>query len=84
MENTWRLKKITEKARYTQDNLTIDEVLEEMYNMLGYAKHGCLESLSRLRAGNLDGTKLNITDTGYTFVYDFYGEEVKYIFEREG
>ena len=75
MDNTWRLRKIEANAIYTQDCLTYDELLREVFDLIGYAYHGCLKRFSRVRTGE-------VTDK-YTFVYVFEDNTVTYIFERE-
>ena len=63
MCDTWRLNKIEANTIYTQDCLTYDELLREVFDLIGYAYHGCLKRFSRVRNGE-------VTDK-YTFVYDF-------------
>ena len=78
---TWKLTKIASNTIYTQDRLTFYDLLNEMFDMLGYAHHGCLQNwckmINRERVPNI----ISNADT-YKFVFDFDGDKVIYIFER--
>lgn len=74
MNDTWRLRKITETAIYVQEHLTMNEVLSEVFSMVSYSHHGFLKYFSC----NTDKYVIS-----YVYVFDFGGDVVIYIFERE-
>lgn len=82
MRYTWKFIKIASNTIYMQDRLTFDDLLNEMFDMLGYARHGCLQNFCKMIDRERVPSIISNADT-YKFVFDFDGDKVIYIFERE-
>lgn len=80
MASKWRLKKIAENTIYTQEHLIMCEVLSEVFSMMEYAHNGLLKHVSKTRHTSCDVDGYTIS---YRYVFDFCGDKVIYIFERE-
>lgn len=71
----WTLTKVERNAKLIIENISTDELMREMADLILYARHGlCLrvKKYSTLKEGT----------TKCVFDYDFDGERVTYIFER--
>lgn len=81
MGNMWRLRQEEANTIYIKEHLTMDEVLHDMFDLIGYAHNGCLHQLHKMY-GDITCSGRQFVDT-YTFVFEFNGEKVTYIYERE-
>lgn len=70
----WTLTKKTKKAKYEATDLTVQEVIEELPQLILFAKHGCVRTVYRECVGE--------EFVAVKILCDFEGEETEFIFER--
>ena len=66
--------KKTKKSKYEATDLTVQEVIEELPQLILFAKHGVVRSVCRERVGE--------EVVCVKILCDFEGEETEFIFER--
>lgn len=71
----WTLTKKTKKAKYEADNLTLEEVMTELPQLMLYAKHGLVREIQKVYVG--------VDLSAIIIKCDFEGEETIIIFDKK-